>query len=209
MTSKLIALAAGATLALSLGSAAHATIINISATSGPTVFTFAAGTYRVEWIGIADGGAYDAWNPACPTGDCTSGWRDVFRASSDPGPHPELNVFSLPGGTFSSALASLAAFKAAPFVINTTLTWNGAFYDATNNEFPTQPLFASFDAPKTITFGAGDATPADNYGGVSLRFTAVPEPATWTMMILGFGATGLMLRNRRRAVAATVRASRR
>ena len=26
---------------------------------------------------------------------------------------------------------------------------------------------------------------------------AVPEPATWTMMILGFGAVGSMLRRRR------------
>lgn len=31
---------------------------------------------------------------------------------------------------------------------------------------------------------------------------AVPEPATWTMMIMGFGAAGAMLRSRRRAVAA-------
>ncbi len=30
----------------------------------------------------------------------------------------------------------------------------------------------------------------------------VPEPATWAMMILGFGAVGMMLRSRRRAVLA-------
>jgi hypothetical protein len=77
----------------------------------------------------------------------------------------------------------------------------------TNTEFPTQPLFTSFDAPKTIVFGAGDGTPADNYGGVSLRFTAVPEPATWTMMVLGFGGAGLMLRTRRRVAPVPVRVS--
>ncbi|TAL35659.1 MAG: PEP-CTERM sorting domain-containing protein [Phenylobacterium sp.] len=32
-------------------------------------------------------------------------------------------------------------------------------------------------------------------GGIQ---AAVPEPATWTMMILGFGAAGAMLRTRRR-----------
>ncbi len=201
MNSKLIGLAIGAVAALGLASAAQAAItINISATGGPTVYTFEAGTYVVEWIGVADGGAYDAWNPTCPTGDCTSGWRDVFRASSDPGPTPELNVFSIPGGTFSSALASLAAFRAAPTIINTTLTWNGSSYAVTGNEFTPQPLFAMFDGPRTITFAAGDGTRDDNYGGVSLRFTAVPEPATWAMMVVGFGGAGLMLRARRRIV---------
>jgi hypothetical protein len=200
MNSNFIGLAAGAVAALGLASAAQAAItIDISATGGPTVYTFDPGTYRVEWIGVADGGAYDAWNPTCPTGDCTSGWRDVFRASSDPGPTPELNVFSIPGGTFASALASLAAFQAAPTIINTTLTWNGSAYVVSGTEFPTQPLFATFDAPSTITFSAGDATRDDNYGGVSLRFTAVPEPATWAMMVLGFGGAGVALRARRRA----------
>ena len=39
---------------------------------------------------------------------------------------------------------------------------------------------------------------------MSLTGTAVPEPATWTMMLLGFGGLGALLRaNRRRAAAAT------
>ncbi len=33
--------------------------------------------------------------------------------------------------------------------------------------------------------------------------SAVPEPATWTMMMLGFGAIGLALRQRRRITAAS------
>lgn len=198
MKSKLIGLVAGAA-ALALASAAQASItINISATGGPTTYTFDAGSYLVQWIGVADGGAYDAWNPNCPTGDCTSGWRDVFRASTDPGPNPELSVFSLAGPAFSSALTSLAAFKAAPTIVNTTLTWNGSSYGVTEFQNMAQPLIVHFDIARTVTFGAGDGTPLDNYGGVSLRFSAVPEPTTWTMMILGFGASGLALRARRR-----------
>jgi hypothetical protein len=201
MYSKLIGLATGAAAALSLATAAQATIINISATGGPTTYTFDAGSYLVEWIGVADGGAYDAWNPSCPTGDCVGGWRDVFRASSDPGPTPELSVFSLPGPAFATALTSLAAFKSAPQVIQTTLTWNGSSYVDTKDELEPQPLVAQFDAPHTVTFSAGDATRDDNFGGVSLRFTAVPEPATWAVMLLGFCGAGLMLRTRRRALA--------
>jgi hypothetical protein len=45
----------------------------------------------------------------------------------------------------------------------------------------------------------------NNYGndstGLSLSVALVPEPATWAMMIIGFGAAGSMIR-RRRAVAA-------
>jgi PEP-CTERM motif-containing protein len=42
-----------------------------------------------------------------------------------------------------------------------------------------------------------------SYGG-SLGFTpgAVPEPATWTMMLLGFGAIGFSLRGKRRTALA-------
>jgi hypothetical protein len=202
MNSKLIGLAAGAVAALGLASAAQAAItINISATGGPTVHTFDPGSYLIQWIGVADGGAYDAWNPSCPTGDCSSGWRDVFRASTDPGPTPDLSVFSIPGPTFSSALASLAAFKAAPTVINTSLHWNGSAYVVDDTEATAQPLIVYFDTSRTITFATGDGTPGDNYGGVSLRFSAVPEPSTWTMMILGFAASGLALRARRRVAA--------
>jgi hypothetical protein len=201
MNSKLIGLAAGAAIVLGAASAAQATIINISATGGPTAVTFGPGDYRVEWIGVADGGAFNAWNPSCPTGDCVGGWRDVFRASTDPGPNPDLSVFSLPGPAFASALGSLAAFEAAPLVINSTLTWNGSVYTDTNDQLVPQPLFAHLDVQRTITFSAGDAIRADNFGGVSLRFTAVPEPATWAIMVLGFGGAGLMLRTRRRAVA--------
>jgi len=194
MTSKLVGLAAGAAIALGAASAAHATIVDISATGGPTVVTFGPGTYQVSWIGVADGGAFDAWNPSCPTGSCTGGWRDVFRASTDPGPNPELSVFSVVGPTYATALDALAGFQSAPQILNTTLTWNGAFYVDTNDELSSQPLFAHFDVARTITFSAGDGTRDDNFGGVSLRFAAVPEPATWALMLVGFFSLGSALR---------------
>jgi hypothetical protein len=41
------------------------------------------------------------------------------------------------------------------------------------------------------------------FGGGEIRgfFSAVPEPGTWALMIVGFGLTGLVLRRRMRAVA--------
>lgn len=48
-----------------------------------------------------------------------------------------------------------------------------------------------------IGFGS---TPGATYTG-SLNIAAIPEPATWGLMILGFGSAGAMLRSRRRATA--------
>jgi hypothetical protein len=39
-------------------------------------------------------------------------------------------------------------------------------------------------------------------GNVSFQAAAVPEPATWGLMLLGFGAIGFQLRRRRRSVLA-------
>jgi opacity protein-like surface antigen len=58
--------------------------------------------------------------------------------------------------------------------------------------------------PHTITvkgsvIGFG-TTPGATYTG-SLNIAAVPEPATWALMIMGFGSAGYMIRRRRVAFA--------
>jgi len=40
----------------------------------------------------------------------------------------------------------------------------------------------------------------DSPGGLTASFVPVPEPATWTIMLAGFGAMGFMLRGRRRSL---------
>lgn len=55
-------------------------------------------------------------------------------------------------------------------------------------------------------FGAEAAINAGNVignGSVSLSITAVPEPATWVMMIGGFGMAGAAMRRKNRGVALT------
>ena len=67
------------------------------------------------------------------------------------------------------------------FVLNTGLTQSGA----TN-----------------LHFGVGDGNFGDNGGSYQITVSqlgAVPEPATWGMMLLGFGALGGAMRVRRRS----------
>ncbi|HEV7384299.1 MAG TPA: PEPxxWA-CTERM sorting domain-containing protein [Phenylobacterium sp.] len=191
----------GAAVACALGfsSAADAAIINLDSTSSVGVdFVFAPGTYKIEFIGTADGGAYNGWNSSCPAGVCpATGWREVFNI--DVNGQPDIEVFSIPGPTFSSALAALAAFQAAPFILDTTLTLVGGSYIATGTDFIPQPWIVSPPVPTPVTFFLRDLTRDDNVGGVSLRITAVPEPSTWAMMLLGFGGLGAALRSRRKS----------
>jgi hypothetical protein len=55
----------------------------------------------------------------------------------------------------------------------------------------------------TITIEGNLLGQGGTYSGV-LNIGAVPEPATWAMMILGMGMVGFGLRMRRRTAAATV-----
>lgn len=52
---------------------------------------------------------------------------------------------------------------------------------------------------------SGTATGGGSFAGtVTILAAAVPEPATWAMMLVGFGAIGLSMRKRRRPVLAQI-----
>jgi hypothetical protein len=55
----------------------------------------------------------------------------------------------------------------------------------------------------TITVAGTLLGPTGSYSG-TLNVAAVPEPATWAMMLLGFGAMGLVIRRRRQPVLAQI-----
>lgn len=82
-----------------------------------------------------------------------------------------------------------------------TITTKGEFRDAEEGgwaEGGAWPFFYEFDLQ-------GLERPVD-FTVMSLkagRVGAVPEPATWALMILGLGATGTALRRRRRIIAAS------
>jgi hypothetical protein len=69
---------------------------------------------------------------------------------------------------------------------------------------------AGFDGLTTAAgyvFASGLTADTDIYR-ISFSTAAIPEPATWAMMILGFGVTGALIRRRRTSPAAPAFASR-
>jgi hypothetical protein len=82
---------------------------------------------------------------------------------------------------------------------------NGVFADGYFDDLQFRQWFTgAVDAP---TFIPGTYKSNVNFGGnpsqgiVTMTITAVPEPATWLMMMVGLGGLGATLRQRRRTAA--------
>ncbi len=118
-----------------------------------------------------------------------------------------LNVTSFTGPT----LTWLENFNASGGSVNFATTLYGqtivAFHvggaggEATGVGYQSTAWYA-FDAGTTgidvLAFNKGGLSNARLYStGSCLTCTAIPEPATWGLMILGFGVTGAILRRRR------------
>ena len=56
----------------------------------------------------------------------------------------------------------------------------------------------------TLTINGNNSGAGSLGGSITIRPGAVPEPATWAMMLLGFGAVGFAMRRRRTPVLAQV-----
>lgn len=56
--------------------------------------------------------------------------------------------------------------------------------------------------PSTLYFGVTDGVYTDNGGRFSITINAVPEPASWALLIGGFGLTGAAMRRRRQTTVA-------
>ena len=61
---------------------------------------------------------------------------------------------------------------------------------------------AAGGSPYSVSFDSTNSSSTTQTFTGNIHFTAVPEPATWAMMLLGFGAIGFSMRNRRRTTLA-------
>ena len=87
---------------------------------------------------------------------------------------------------------------------NSQFTFNNSTSTAANMGWEQRSfIFGATGATTTLSFSSDAATAAGFYGPAldNVSIAAVPEPATWMMLILGFGLVGGAMR-RRKPVAA-------
>jgi hypothetical protein len=186
--------------AASLPAVAHATIVNINgAVTGcdsgscsgghpgpgytigsfinPVIVTFGPGTYTVT-NGVGQAGAlYDAWN---------------FNTGSD---NNWIWSFIIAGATTKKVILDNLTTTPTAFVGSHSAVANSAYALDYSDTF-------TLTQTTDLAFVTEDYYPPDNAGGVSLNITlqgdtgAVPEPASWALMMCGLGLAGGALRAR-------------
>ena len=141
------------------------------------VLNLNAGTYKIELLGILEGGTYDAWsawaNTTCP-GVCEqtnptsfTGWLQNFWIESD-------DITEITGATelFPDNYLGTDAR-----VYNTALAANTAF----------NPIEFFLAADSSVDFEIRDSVFTDNRGGLTLKVSPVPEPSS-ILSLLAVGA---------------------
>lgn len=195
LASTVFSLAALAFAAVSVAPAQAATIVNLdgvanaslNGSNGVTV-NLDAGTYNLSFIQ----NAYTAFTRfSSPTGcdgagkNCVQGWENSARYIIGP------NTFLFGDGAGSGGLGPLGV--------------GDGYYSTAAQSFANSGNFTgsfTLGNASSVTFFIYDDFLGDNSGGVSLAVAAVPEPAAWMMMIMGFGAIGGLLRRRRTSLSA-------
>lgn len=155
---------------------------------------------------VFDGGA----NPNGFTG----GFSGTFSSTATP---PVYDKFSLT--SLSQVTAQFLIFDTATRVVSGTFALFSCATNCTGSSVPTAAGSAIFSTPITGAFplqAAGFILPALGAGNYFVEFSAsspvagdtfsgtvnavvasVPEPATWTMMFLGFAGVGLLAYRRK------------
>ena len=204
-----IAIAAGA-LALTAGAAVADTIdFGQFGPQGATVGTPASGvtTGGVGFILVGPGDFYRDDEGSFYLGDFPEGAKTLFEAT--PGqaviyfntPISSLGTLYIAPDKYESYTATMTAYDSLGDVLG-SVSYNDtlAFTPGTN------PGFEIFGAGiDHVTLSTDDASVGFNISGAPTG-GAVPEPATWALMLVGFGGMGAMLR-RRSAVASQGRAA--
>ena len=160
---------------------------NFDGTTNP-LFTFSGGTIQTGNVANIS---------AAPAGDLTHYEAAQFH-----------NSFVIDGPVLKSLslyIGSLDAYNTITFngAGGFTQSFTGLQLSAGANGSHTSPTanqqffftFGASDKVDQIIFSSGK--PAFEFDNVYAALGAVPEPATWTMLIMGFGSIGFMLRRQR------------
>ena len=127
---------------------------------------------------------------------------NLFQMTGVTGMDSDISVWngsSITPATWNSAINLSSYAMNASLWSNTSGTSTAGYRDVAANGFSQVWLVS----PSVLTSDRNDGF---KLAGISVtaQIPAVPEPATWAMMIVGFGAIGASLRRRRRAAGAAL-----
>ena len=145
-------------------------------------------------VGPGLDGQIDAYLNVNSTGAPWSGTISFTRVSDG----ANLLTLTFSGATLAGGGGSGALFGSTPAG---TVTYTSDFLDFTGQTAGDFSIALSGITPDFgANFWSGDSTGtfASDAGGGG---NEIPEPATWVMMIMGFGGVGALMRRRRQALA--------
>lgn len=150
-----------------------------------------AGTYNITFVsGLFDAFSRFSNNSGCDVNgqNCVLGFENSIKYIIN------SQTFSLGDGQANGGLGPQTPgngyFNSTSLSLQNAAQYKGTF---------------TLSAPTTVGFFLFDDNLADNRFGVSLNVAAVPEPATWAMLLLGFGFVGGAMRSAKRRQKLTVR----
>lgn len=205
MRSMKLALFATATMVIS--APAHATVVgSLGGGDGPFLELSSAGLAGGTIATLSGGTIYTSDQPFAdiPKGEVFGG---DFLAAGPLAGQPAILTFTAPVSYLSFLWGSPDTYN-----VLTLFTNQGSYtYSATSLGFPVTDGDQSFSDYVQFTATAGETisrvsftnNPSiDAFEVANFSVTAVPEPATWGMMLVGFGMIGATARYRRRRIAA-------
>lgn len=162
---------------------------NLQPYGGPGVFSPGGGGVFVTNVG---------GQAARPAFGSTGGYAAVFNGGSFAINFAASQVFSFTLGSLDPSNNVRLLFANNTFIDYLGPVLNGALTENGNQTVNTQNGRVIFDAQGGSSIVGAVFTSGQNSFEFDNIVTAVPEPGTWAMMILGFGIAGWQLRARRK-----------
>jgi hypothetical protein len=170
-----------------------------SSLSTSTFLNLDDSTLLVMSLGAGDDSGLHEFDPVTLTGD-------EISYGLTPGPLGADVVLSWPlspepgADTFTETLTTVESIARMPSIDPDfiAVTLSGSLTDA-DGLFTDAPVVLKFTATQ-----AGDNIPSVSFSNTSIVTPSIPEPSTWVMMALGFGALGYAGFRRRRANGAAL-----
>ncbi len=196
------------TMAVMPAAANAAVVASLGGGTGPFVGLSQAGLGGGSVATLSGGTVYNSDRPFAdiPDGDVFGG---NFLAAGPQAGQPATLTFVQPLSNLSFLWGSPDTYNVLTLTTNQnvyTYTASGLNFAVTNGDqsFSQYVQFAASAGETISSVSFNNSQPVDAFETANFSVTAVPEPATWAMLMLGFGMVGGAARYRRRGLRAVV-----